>query len=371
MNDIDALLENAFTDWVRTRLARLTKINQAVDDEKFNTADLLDKSQVYKGKDRLEPTQFQALANEHPSIQDFASQIVKEGPGFVKQFLGDLDTPTILRDRVSAAVATPPPFSTVANEIKSRGLDSVNRLVRNMPVQTPQARPYATGREVRGDAARAFRRALGSYVDANTGLWVSKANSIEIPPDVDPNHPAIPILTNSLIQDVTNIILEGYDPASTQPSHKPLTDLSTVLDDAVSQRYTGLAMGERLPPDQEAALHDKESSVPTAVRHHAARKNLANAGKDVSYAIDSIIKEARDPESIARKAASDKAYLANLNAKAIKYSRRPIGGVTVPRQGARADAISDLARTVAIDDHFASEGHRSGKCGPVCTFGDW
>lgn len=25
----------------------------------------------------------------------------------------------------------------------------------------------------------------------------------------------------------------------------------------------------------------------------------------------------------------------------------------------------------AIHAHFASEAHRSGKCGPVCTFGDW
>ena len=25
----------------------------------------------------------------------------------------------------------------------------------------------------------------------------------------------------------------------------------------------------------------------------------------------------------------------------------------------------------AIHAHFASEVHRSGKCGPVCTYGDW
>ena len=26
---------------------------------------------------------------------------------------------------------------------------------------------------------------------------------------------------------------------------------------------------------------------------------------------------------------------------------------------------------IAIHAHFASEAHRSGACGPVCTFGDW
>lgn len=31
----------------------------------------------------------------------------------------------------------------------------------------------------------------------------------------------------------------------------------------------------------------------------------------------------------------------------------------------------DVRRTREIRDHFASEKHRSGKCGPVCTFGDW
>ena len=31
----------------------------------------------------------------------------------------------------------------------------------------------------------------------------------------------------------------------------------------------------------------------------------------------------------------------------------------------------DALRCDAVKAHFASEAHRSGKCGPVCTFGDW
>lgn len=31
----------------------------------------------------------------------------------------------------------------------------------------------------------------------------------------------------------------------------------------------------------------------------------------------------------------------------------------------------DAQRVRSLDAHFASERHRSGGCGPVCTFGDW
>ena len=31
----------------------------------------------------------------------------------------------------------------------------------------------------------------------------------------------------------------------------------------------------------------------------------------------------------------------------------------------------DRQRSAEIHAHFASEHHRSGGCGPVCTFGDW
>jgi len=43
-----------------------------------------------------------------------------------------------------------------------------------------------------------------------------------------------------------------------------------------------------------------------------------------------------------------------------------------PRTGwgvSRAQA--DTARAADIRAHFASERHRSGGCGSVCTFGDW
>jgi len=32
---------------------------------------------------------------------------------------------------------------------------------------------------------------------------------------------------------------------------------------------------------------------------------------------------------------------------------------------------NDHERVMDIRAHFSSEYHRSGKCGPVCTFGDW
>jgi len=31
----------------------------------------------------------------------------------------------------------------------------------------------------------------------------------------------------------------------------------------------------------------------------------------------------------------------------------------------------DARQVAANRAHFASDHHRSGKCGPVCTFGDW
>lgn len=31
----------------------------------------------------------------------------------------------------------------------------------------------------------------------------------------------------------------------------------------------------------------------------------------------------------------------------------------------------DQQRCADIRQHFSSEAHLSGKCGPVCTFGDW
>lgn len=34
-------------------------------------------------------------------------------------------------------------------------------------------------------------------------------------------------------------------------------------------------------------------------------------------------------------------------------------------------AQADARRSTEIRDHFRSEKHRSGGCGPVCTYGDW
>jgi hypothetical protein len=39
------------------------------------------------------------------------------------------------------------------------------------------------------------------------------------------------------------------------------------------------------------------------------------------------------------------------------------------RQNTRA--AQDEQRAAAIRAHFASQQHRSGGCGPCCTFGDW
>ncbi|BEL07790.1 hypothetical protein Q0Z83_059810 [Actinoplanes sichuanensis] len=36
----------------------------------------------------------------------------------------------------------------------------------------------------------------------------------------------------------------------------------------------------------------------------------------------------------------------------------------------RRESDEQLSRE-ALNDHFNSAGHRSGRCGPVCTFGDW
>jgi hypothetical protein len=42
-----------------------------------------------------------------------------------------------------------------------------------------------------------------------------------------------------------------------------------------------------------------------------------------------------------------------------------------PRQWRNNRRDDDRRRSAEIAAHFASERHRSGGCGPVCTFGDW
>jgi hypothetical protein len=43
-----------------------------------------------------------------------------------------------------------------------------------------------------------------------------------------------------------------------------------------------------------------------------------------------------------------------------------------PRSSWRSSRREDDERRAAeIREHFASAKHRSGGCGPVCTFGDW
>lgn len=42
-----------------------------------------------------------------------------------------------------------------------------------------------------------------------------------------------------------------------------------------------------------------------------------------------------------------------------------------PIQWAPSRQAQDIQRCREIDAHFAGAHHRSGKCGPVCTFGDW
>lgn len=44
------------------------------------------------------------------------------------------------------------------------------------------------------------------------------------------------------------------------------------------------------------------------------------------------------------------------------------GSAPVVWRNSRRD---DERAVQAIHDHFRSEKHRSGGCGPVCTFGDW
>ncbi len=44
---------------------------------------------------------------------------------------------------------------------------------------------------------------------------------------------------------------------------------------------------------------------------------------------------------------------------------------SAPRKGWNTRAMKDAARSKEIHAHFASEYHRSGKCGVVCTFGEW
>lgn len=42
-----------------------------------------------------------------------------------------------------------------------------------------------------------------------------------------------------------------------------------------------------------------------------------------------------------------------------------------PVRWAHAKASQDAQRCREIDAHFTGHKHRSGGCGPVCTFGDW
>jgi hypothetical protein len=41
------------------------------------------------------------------------------------------------------------------------------------------------------------------------------------------------------------------------------------------------------------------------------------------------------------------------------------------RKGWNSRREQDLRRCAEIRSHFQSDAHRSGKCGPVCTFGEW
>jgi hypothetical protein len=42
-----------------------------------------------------------------------------------------------------------------------------------------------------------------------------------------------------------------------------------------------------------------------------------------------------------------------------------------PRRWAHSWRTLDAQRVAEIQAHFASERHRSGGCGIVCTFGEW
>ena len=42
-----------------------------------------------------------------------------------------------------------------------------------------------------------------------------------------------------------------------------------------------------------------------------------------------------------------------------------------PRKGWNSRAANDARQCAEIHAHFSSEKHRSGGCGPVCTFGEW
>jgi hypothetical protein len=42
-----------------------------------------------------------------------------------------------------------------------------------------------------------------------------------------------------------------------------------------------------------------------------------------------------------------------------------------PVKWANTTKADDAARSAGIHAHFASDKHRSGACGVVCTFGDW
>ena len=48
-----------------------------------------------------------------------------------------------------------------------------------------------------------------------------------------------------------------------------------------------------------------------------------------------------------------------------------LAGGAAPVKWTQTRKQEDARRSAEIHDHFAGERHRSGGCGPVCTFGDW
>ncbi len=48
-----------------------------------------------------------------------------------------------------------------------------------------------------------------------------------------------------------------------------------------------------------------------------------------------------------------------------------LAGAPAVKWNIRDKRAEEYARSEAIHAHFASHEHRSGKCGPCCTFGEW
>lgn len=68
--------------------------------------------------------------------------------------------------------------------------------------------------------------------------------------------------------------------------------------------------------------------------------------------------------------------MATKHTHQVVFGRRVAGCPRCAELDAGAPAIQwaprqDLARRLEIAEHFASHKHRSGGCGPVCTFGEW